>query len=62
MKKRTWTPEQKAQIVLQGLRGRQIAEICNEFQISQNQYYVWRDQFLQNAPKVFEQAKQSQKE
>ena len=62
MKKRKWTGEQKAQIVLQGLKGRAIAEICNEYQISQTQYYLWRDQFLANAGKVFDLSKQSQKE
>jgi transposase-like protein len=62
MKKRHWTSEQKLQIVMQGIKGRAIAEICNEYQISQGQYYKWRDQFLANAGKVFEQAQQSQKE
>lgn len=62
MKKRHWTSEQKLQIVMQGIKGRAVSEICNEYQISQGQYYKWRDQFLTNAGKVFEQAQQSQKE
>ena len=60
MKKRKWTSEQKLQIVMQGAGGRPISEICNEFQIGQSQYYLWRDQFLQNAGKVFEMPQQSQ--
>lgn len=40
-------------IVLQGLRGKPVAEICLEHQISQTQYYQWRDQFLANAHQVF---------
>jgi transposase-like protein len=53
MKRRKWTPEQKVRLVLEGLRGRAVAEICTEFGISQNQYYKWRDQFLSNAHKAF---------
>jgi transposase-like protein len=45
MKKRKWTSEQKLQIVMQGARGRAVSEICNEYQINQSQYYLWRDQF-----------------
>ncbi|MDQ4120475.1 MAG: transposase [Acidobacteriota bacterium] len=62
MNKRHWISEQKLQIVMHGIKGRAVAEICNEYQISQGQYYKWRDQFLANANKVFEQAQQSQKE
>ncbi len=54
MKKRQWTFEQKLQIVMHGAGGRAVSEICNEYQIGQSQYYLWRDQFLQNAGKVFE--------
>jgi transposase-like protein len=62
MKKRKWTSEQKLQIVMQGIKGRVVAEICNEYQIGQSQYYLWRDQFLQNAGKVFEMPQQSQQQ
>jgi len=44
----------KALIILEGLRGRPIAEICNEHQISQTQYYRWRDRFLSNMHQAFE--------
>ena len=37
-------------IVLEGLKGvRSVAEICREHQISQTQYYQWRDKFLAGA-------------
>ncbi len=62
MKKRQWTSEQKLQIVMQGVKGRPVAEICNEFQIGQSQYYLWRDQFLQNAGKVFEMPQKAQQQ
>ncbi|MBL0350193.1 MAG: transposase [Elusimicrobia bacterium] len=41
MKRREWEPK-KAMIVLQGLRGKAIADLCSEHQISQAQYYQWR--------------------
>jgi transposase-like protein len=40
-------------IVVQGLKGKPVGEICLEHQISQTQYYQWRDQFLANAHQVF---------
>ena len=61
-KGRTWTSEEKAKIVLQGLKGRAVAEICNDYQIHQTQYYKWREQFLANVPKVFETKAQSKME
>lgn len=45
MKRRKWEPTVKARIVLEGLQGRSLADICNDYQISQAQYYTWRDQF-----------------
>jgi hypothetical protein len=54
MKRRQWKPEQKALIVLEGLKGRPIGELCAEHEISQAQYYQWRDQFLANAARAFE--------
>lgn len=56
MKRRRWKPEQKALIVLERLKGRPIGEVCAEHEISQAQYYQWRDQFLANAAKAFELA------
>lgn len=54
MKKRTWDPKTKAKIVLEGLSGKPISEICNHYQISQNQYYQWRDKFLAESHRAFE--------
>jgi len=53
MKRRKWDPKTKAMIVIEGLKGRPISKICIEHQISQAQYYQWRDQFLANMPKIF---------
>jgi hypothetical protein len=35
MKRRKWKPEQKALIVLEGLKGRPIGDLCAEHEISQ---------------------------
>jgi transposase-like protein len=53
MQRRKWDPKTKAMIVLEGLKGKPVAEICIEHQISQAQYYLWRDQFLSNMKQVF---------
>jgi transposase-like protein len=53
MKRRKWDPKTKAMIVVEGLKGKQLSEICIEHQISQAQYYQWRDQFLANMYQVF---------
>ena len=54
MKRRKWKAETKALVVLEGFKGRSIAELCNEHQNSQAQYYQWREQFLSNAAQAFE--------
>jgi transposase-like protein len=54
MHRRKWDAKTKARIVLEGLQGKPVAEICNEHQISQSQYYQWRDQFLAHTAHAFE--------
>ena len=53
MKRRKWDPKTKAMIVMEGLKGKPVAEICIERQISQAQYYQWREQFLGRVSQVF---------
>ncbi len=62
MHRRKWDAKTKAMIVLEGLKGKPVGELCNEHQISQAQYYQWRDQFLAHAPKAFEVHEQTQRE
>jgi transposase len=46
-KYRKFTAQQKLEIVLAGLRGdRTVREVCREHQISETQYYGWRDQLM----------------
>ena len=54
MQRRKWDARTKALIVLQGLKGTPVSTLCTEHQLSQAQYYDWRDQFLANASKAFE--------
>ena len=57
MKRRRWDSKTKTKIVLEGLSGRPVSEICNEYGIHQNQYYIWRDKFLSEAHQAFESQK-----
>ena len=46
-KYRSWTAQQKLEIVLAGLRGeRSVREVCREHGISETLFYGWRDQLL----------------
>jgi transposase-like protein len=62
MRRRKWDSKAKAMIILQGLKGKPLAELCTEHHISQAQYYDWRDQFLRNANRAFDGARQTQRE
>ena len=62
MHRRKWDAALNAQIVIQGLQGKPVAGLCNEYQISQSLYYQWRDQFLANASRAFEGQQDDRKE
>ncbi|WP_316355858.1 transposase [Candidatus Neptunichlamydia sp. REUL1] len=62
MKPRKWDGRTKARAILEGIKGRKVAEICNDYQISQAQYYQWREQFLSNLDKPFEAKKPTSRE
>ena len=57
MKRRRWDSKTKTKIVLEGLSGRPVSEICNDYGIHQNQFYIWRDKFLSEAHKAFDSKK-----
>jgi len=54
MKNRKWDAKTKALIVMEGIKGKPVTEICQEHQLSQSQYYRWRDEFLANMHHVFD--------
>jgi transposase-like protein len=62
MKRRKWDARTKAMIVIEGLKGKPVAELCHEHQISQSLYDPWRDQFLAQAAKAFEDPQRTRKE
>lgn len=62
MRRKKWDSKTKWLIVLEGLKGRAIAEICAEHNISQSQYYQWRDRFLSEGHRVFDKVKDDQRQ
>lgn len=63
MKNRKWTSKQKSQIILEGLSGKiGISQLCTKYEISQTQYYKWRDIFLQTCHQAFETKNINKKE
>ena len=47
-KYRSWTAQQKLEIVLAGMRGdRSVRDVCREHGISETLYYGWRDKILE---------------
>src|SRR3954463_2933899 len=47
-KYRSWTAQQKIEIVLAGLRGdRTVKDVCREHDISDTLFYSWRDKLLE---------------
>lgn len=54
MKNRKWDAKAKALIVMEGIKGKPVGEICAEHSLSQSQYYRWRDEFLSHIHRVFD--------
>jgi transposase-like protein len=53
-KRRTFTPEFKAQVVLEELTGvKDRAEICREYRLRSQVFSRWRQEFLERAPEIF---------
>jgi transposase-like protein len=62
MQRRKWDATTKVLIVLEGLKGKPMAELCTEPQISQSPYDQWRDPFLAHAAQAFEVHQHTRKE
>lgn len=60
--KNKWESKTKFQVVLEGLRGKSVNEVCTQYQIHQAQYYKWRDEFFQYGPEIFERKKKTNRE
>jgi transposase len=53
-RRRTFTPEFKAQVVLEELTGvKDKAEICREYRLTPQVFTRWKEEFLKRAPEIF---------
>ena len=61
-KRRTFSPEFKAKVVLEALRGESSqAELCCRYNLSEDQLSKWKQQLLENAASLFESRDKSSK-
>jgi len=60
--RKTWPARQKFKILMEGLKGKPVIDICNDHGISQSVYYRWKDQFLNNGHDIFDLDKRTTKE
>ena len=52
--RRTFTPQQRLEIVLEGLQdGASVSEVCRRHQVSPTVYYRWRDLLFANVDRIF---------
>jgi transposase-like protein len=62
MKTRKWTGQQKLQILFEGIKGsKSISELCTKYEVSQGQYYKWRDQLINQGSRIFEESADKEK-
>jgi transposase len=53
-KRRAFTPQFKAQVVLEEITGlKDKAEICREYRLGSQVFSRWREEFLERAPEIF---------
>ena len=62
MQRRKWDAKAQALMVLEGLKGKSVTEICTEHPIRQSLYSQGRDQFLAHAAKAFDDPQRTRKE
>ena len=61
-KRRNFTPEFKAEVVLEALRGETSqVELCRRHNLSEEQLSTWKRQLLENAASLFESRDKSSK-
>jgi putative transposase len=63
MKRRTYTSEFKSKVVLEVLRGEKtLNEIAAEHQINPNMLTTWKREFLDRAPTIFDETRQTREQ
>jgi len=60
--RRKWDAKTKAKIVLEGLMGGCVNDLCRTHELRPGQYYKWRGHFLDNCHKIFERLPGAQSE
>lgn len=58
--RRKWDPRTKAKIVLEGLMGGCVNDLCRANDLRPGQYYKWRGYFLEHSYRVFEKPQSPQ--
>ena len=54
--RRRFSPEEKVNIVLEGLRGdTEVSALCRRHGITSGQFYQWRDKLVRSAKQAFAQ-------
>lgn len=61
-KRRVFSPDFKAQCVLEVLSGRSIADVCREHELKYDLVVRWKSQFLANASRLFQMEQPAQAE
>lgn len=54
-KRRHWTAAEKLRIVLAGLQGADVSELCRREGLNPTMYYSWKKKLLGSASAIFEQ-------
>lgn len=52
--RRNWSREERAKIVMEGMQGDNIKEVCRKYEVASGQWYRWRDAFLQKGEEGLE--------
>ncbi|MCJ2165267.1 MULTISPECIES: transposase [unclassified Pseudodesulfovibrio] len=60
--RRKWDARTKARLVLEGLMGGCVNELCRSHDLRPGQYYKWRGYFLEHCHQVFERPPNAQDE
>jgi len=47
-KRKRWSSDEKQAMVLEGLKGTKVKDICTKYGIAETQYYRWRDEAMES--------------
>lgn len=54
-KRHRWSAAEKLRIVLAGLQGAEVSELCRREGLNPTMYYAWKKKLMSSASAVFEQ-------